>query len=228
MKPVTTVVRATLLASALSLLLPATPVAAQPLPRDVVTVGIVNGGGVVDVPVYIRDVSNTPLGRDQPAGSRIQSYSIKVDYAPASAVQSITFSRAGITAPLTPTFETSPAAPGTISLLGTFPEATNLIPFTLDGLPPGNQVAHLLVTIDPSVAPGTVITLTLDPLLTQLTDEGGSAPTIETVAANNLALVNGSITVTAAANANAVPTLTEWGLAAFAAALAFVALRLRF
>src|SRR5437764_15487578 len=72
---------------------------APPIPQDVVTVASVNGplGSVVDVPVYIRDVSLTPLGLDQPPGSRIQSYSIKVNYAPASAVQSITFTRAGIT-----------------------------------------------------------------------------------------------------------------------------------
>jgi hypothetical protein len=224
------IARATLLASTLSLLLPAAPAAAQPIPRDVITVGIVSGNGVVDVPVYIRDVSNTTLGIDQPAGSRIQAYSLKVNYAPASAVQSITFTRAGITAGLTPTFENSPAAAGTISLLDSFSEATNLIPFTLDTLPPGNLVAHLLVTVDPSVAPGTVITLTLDPTLTQLTDDGGNAATLETVANNRLALIAGAITVTAPATAvpSDVPTLGQWGIAVLAGALALVALRLRF
>src|SRR5207302_8476692 len=149
--------------------------AGAPLPQDVVTVGIVNGPqfSVVDVPVYIHDTSSTPLGLDQPAGSRIQSYSIKVNYAPASAVQSITFTRAGITAALTPTFESSPSSAGSISLLDTFQESTNLIPFTLNGAAPGNQVGHLIFTLSPSANPTTPITLTLDPLLTQLTDEGG-------------------------------------------------------
>ena len=90
---------------------------------DSVTVGTVNvaaAGSTVDVPVYIRDVSGTPLGIDQPPGSRIQSYSLTVNYAPAAAVQSVTFTRAGITAPLTPTFESSPSAPGSISLLDVF------------------------------------------------------------------------------------------------------------
>src|SRR5438477_13212388 len=89
---------------------------APSLPQDVVTVGIVNGPqfSVVDVPVYIRDTSSTPLGLDQPSGSRIQSYSLKVNYAPASAVQSITFSRAGITSSLTPTFENSPSSAGSV------------------------------------------------------------------------------------------------------------------
>jgi hypothetical protein len=228
MKSFRNILRASLLVVSAITLLPATPVAAQPIPRDEVTVGIVNGSGVVDVPVSIRDVSNTSLGMDQPVGSRIQSYSLKVNYAPAGAVQSITFSRAGITAGLSPTFENSPAAPGTISLLDTFPEATNLIPFTLDALPPGNRVAHLLVTVDPSVAPGTVITLTLDPVLTQLTDEGGSPATIESVANNRLALINGSITVTAAATAEAIPTLGQWALGGLVVLLALAALRLRF
>src|SRR5204863_1071627 len=91
----------------LSGLLPAAPAAAQPLPQDVITVGTgtVPAGQVIDIPVFIRDTSGTPLGMDQPPGSKIQSYSIKVNYSPASAVQSITFSRAGITTALTPTFE---------------------------------------------------------------------------------------------------------------------------
>src|SRR5206468_2731542 len=98
-------------------------------------------------------------------------------YAPAAAVQSITFTRAGITAGLTPTFETAPATSNSISLLDTFQESTNAIPFTLNGAAPGNQVAHLSVTLSSSATPGSSISLTLDPSLTQLTDQGGSAAT---------------------------------------------------
>ena len=204
-------------------LLPAAPAAAQPLPQDVITVGTgtVPAGQVIDIPVFIRDTSGTPLGMDQPPGSKIQSYSIKVNYSPASAVQSITFSRAGITASLTPTFESSPSGPGTISLLDTFQESTNPIPFTLNAALPGNQVAHLLVTIAPAATPGAV-TLTLDPTLTQLTDQSGSGATKETVAAGNLLLVNGAITVTAF-----VPALSTWALILLAAALAIIAIRMR-
>src|SRR5437660_4266132 len=101
---------------------------APPPPTDVVTVGSVNGasGGTIDVPVFIRDTSGTPLGIDQPAGSRIQSYALTVNYSPASSVQSITFTRAGITAPLTPTFESSPTAAGMVSLLAPFQQSPNL------------------------------------------------------------------------------------------------------
>jgi len=165
---------------------------------DVVTVGTVTAtGSTVDVPVYIRDVSGTSLGVDQPAGSKIQSFSIKVNYAPSSAVQSVTFSRAGITASLTPTSEFKPTAAGAVSLLDTFQESTDLIPFTLNASGPGNLVAHLVFTLAASATPGSAITLTLDSSLTQLTDAGGTAATKESVAKGSLSLVNGQITVPA-------------------------------
>ena len=141
------------------------PASSAVVAQDVVTVGTVNSvGGTADVPVFIRDVSGTPLGLDQPPGSRIQSYSLKVNYSPASAVTSVTFTRAGITTSLTPTFENSPSGPGTVTLLDTFQESTNLIPFTLNAAAPGNQVAHLSFVLSPSAVPGTPIVLTLRPL----------------------------------------------------------------
>jgi hypothetical protein len=213
-----------LILGVLMLVLPAAPAAAQPLPQDVVTVATGFGapGTVVDIPVFIRDVSGTPLGLDQPAGSRIQSYSLKVDYAPAAAVSSITFTRAGITTTLTPAFEANPSVPGSISLIDTFQEATNLIPFTLNGAAPGNQVAHLQVTLSGSATPGQVITLTLDPVLTQLANQAGT--TTETVTNGSLLLVNGSITVTQRGGAPALSTL---GLLVLAISLAVVAVRFR-
>jgi len=225
MNRTSTFVRGILLLAALGSCLVSERAMAQA--ADVVTVGEVEGNGVVNLPVYIRDTSATPLGIDQPAGSRIQSYSIRVTYLPTAAVQSIAFSRAGITAPLTPTFESSPAAPGSISLLGNFDEATNLIPFTSNAVVPGDQVANLVVTIAPGTAPGTLITLTLDPVLTQLTDEGGTPATVETVANGRLVLVSGSILVTGAAEAAAVPMLPPWALAVLAVSLAVVAVRMR-
>ncbi len=185
---------------------------------DTVTVGSVSvaaAGSTVDVPVFIRDASGTPLGIDQPFGSRIQSYGLTVNYAPAAAVQSISFTRAGITAPLTPTFESSPSAPGSITLLDVFQESTNLIPFTSNAAAPGNQVGVLHVTIAPTATVGTTITLTLDPTLTQLGNQAGT--TTERVSTNNLVLVNGAINVT-----TPVPALSAWALALLAIALAAV------
>src|SRR3954447_8177793 len=105
-----------------AVLIAVTPLLAQvPAPSDVVTIGTVTAtaGSSVDVPVYIRDSSGTPLGIDQPAGSRIQSYNLKINYSPAASVSAITFSRAGITQPLTPSFESSPSGAGTITLIDT-------------------------------------------------------------------------------------------------------------
>jgi Bacterial Ig-like domain (group 2) len=159
---------------------------------DSVTVGtITTSATTVDVPVYIRDTSGTPLGVDQPAGSKIQGISIQVNYAPAAAVSSVTFSRAGITASLTPSFETSPSSAGSISLLDAFAEATNPVPFTLNAAAPGNQVAHLVFTLSASATPSSTITLTLDSTNTQLNNEGGTT----TEKGANLQLVNGAINI---------------------------------
>ena len=176
----------------------ASAVAAQ----DVVTVGTVTASGTtVDVPISIRDVSGTPLGMDQPAGSKIQSFSIKVTYAPAAAVSSISIARDGITESLTPTSEFKPSTANSVSILDTFQESTNPIPFTLNAPAPGNVVAHLSITLSASATPGTSITLTLDPALTQLTDTGGTAATKETQANGRLQLVNGAVNIP-------MPTLT--------------------
>jgi|ERR1044071_2372214 hypothetical protein len=217
--------RVALLIAILMMMLPAAPAAAQPIPQDVITVGTSTGAAntVVNVPVYIRDTSGTPLGIDQPPGSRIQSYSIKVNYNNASMVSSVTFTRGGITQSLTPTFESSPSGPGTITLLDTFAENTNLIPFTSNAALPGNQVATLHFTLNGTATPGSVITLTLDPTLTQLTDQMGSPATRETTTAGNLLLVAGAINVVSAHG----PTLSMWGLIALALALGFVAIRMR-
>ena len=177
-------------------------VASAAVAADSVTVGSVTADGpTLDVPVYIRDASGSPLGMDQPPASRIQAFSIRVNYSPAAAVSSVTFTRAGITSGRTPIFETSPASSGSISLLASFQQSSNPLPFTLDAPAPGNQVAHLVFTLSSSATPGTTITLTLDGSTTQLTDEGGSAATKEMTGNGQLVLVNGAITIP-------VPTLT--------------------
>jgi hypothetical protein len=218
-------IQAAAVAAALSLVMLRGSSALAPAPpQDVITVGSLSTlpGTIVDVPVYIRDVSGTPLGIDQPTGSRIQSYSIKVNYAPASAVQSITFTRAGITASKTPLFESSPSSAGTISLIDTFSESTNLLPFTSNKPAPGDQVAHLLITI-PAGTPAGALTLTLDPTLTQLSNEAGTIS--ETVANTRLLLVSGTVTILPTVPALGTIALVLVGLAL--AFVAFVALRMR-
>jgi hypothetical protein len=163
---------------------------------DVITLGTVTAtSNTVDIPLSVRDVAGTSLGMDQPAGSKIQSLSFKVDYSPASAVSSVNFSRSGITTSLNPTFESKPSTASSASLLITFQESTNPVPFTLNAPSPGNKVAHLVFTLSGSAPPNTSITLTLDPAVTQLTDEGGTSATKESVAKGNLTLVNGAINI---------------------------------
>jgi hypothetical protein len=167
--------------------------------QDAITVGTMTADGpTVDVPVFIRDASGTPLGVDRPAGSKIQSFSIKVNYSPAAAVGSVTFTRAGITANLTPAFETSPSQPGSITLLESFSESTAPIPFNSNAPAPGDQVAHLVFQLTSAATPGSSIALTLDSSTTQLSNQGGT--TTET-SGNGLTLNPGAIQIP-------VPTLT--------------------
>ena len=164
------------------------------LAQDSITVGSATANGTtIDVPVYVRDASGTPLGVDQPAGSKIQSFSIKVGYSPASAVASVTFTRAGITQFLSPTFESSPPSSGAISWIATFPESTQLVPFTSNKSAPGDQVAHMVFTLSSLAQAGSTISLTLDSSVTQLSNQGGT--TKETTGQGTLSLANGSITI---------------------------------
>lgn len=212
-----------LFAAVLSAGLPGATAAAQTA-SDTVTVATVTAlGGLVDVPVYIRDVSGTPIGGDQPAGSKVQAYSIKVTATPPGAVQSVTFARAGVTAGLTPTAEFTPSGPGTASIVDVFSESTNHIPLTLNAPAPGDQVAHLTVLLSPSVTPGSTITLALDPAVTTLSNQNGT--TEETTTTSNLTLVNGAINVPASFVFD-VPALSLVGLALLAAVLCAVALRM--
>jgi len=191
--------------------------------KDVVTVASVTASGsVVAVPVYLRDLSGTPVGIDQPPGSKIQSYSIKVSYSPAAAVSSISFTRAGITAGLTPAAEFTPASPGAVSLIDTFQESTNPIPFTLDGAAPGDQMAHLTVILSPAAVPGSTVILTLDPVVTTVANQDGT--TSETSTNGRLGLTNGAIAVPLN-YISTVPTLSSWAL--LLVALGFIAIALR-
>jgi hypothetical protein len=223
-KPFKTIAATLLLGIGTTLLMTSAALAGTISTPDTVTVATVLGPQftTVDVPVLIRDASGTPLGLDQPPGFHIQAYAIKVNYSPASAVQSITFTRGGVTTSLTPASESTPTSAGSISLIDSFSEATNPIPFTLNGALPGNQVGTLHVTLAASATPGTVITLTLDPSsLTQLSNDTGTVG--EMVSNGALALVNGAITVTPS-----VPALGNIALLMLAISLVFIAIRSRF
>lgn len=215
-------VHALILRSLFAVCLLAMAFVAEAQTQDVITVETVTTSNTtVDVPVYVRDVSGTPLGIDQPAGSRIQSLSIRLNYAPTAQVTAVTFTRAGITANLTPAFQATPSSPGSISYIATFAEGTNLIPFVSNAPAPGNQVGRLTFTLAPSITTGTTIALTLDATLTQLANEGGT--TSETTVNGRLALVNGAIHFVAAP----VPSLSDLAMLLLVVGIAVIALKMR-
>src|SRR5260370_41057869 len=80
----------------------ALPAAAQ----DVLTIGTTSAsaGSAVAVPLSLQDLNGTPLGTDAGAGNRIQAISFQISF-PAIAVTSASFTRAGVLAGLTPSYE---------------------------------------------------------------------------------------------------------------------------
>lgn len=159
-------------------------------------------GTVVRVPVFIRDTSGTPLGVDQPAGSRIQAFSFRITPTPASAIATdgsgnllVTISAAGLTSPLgAPTFQTTTRTATSFGYVVSYDGTTQAIPFTLGAAAPGNQVAEIAITLASDVPLGTSIALTVDPssAVTLLSNQAGT--TSESVG-NGLTVVSGCAVV---------------------------------
>ncbi len=185
------------------LLLGATLIRAQ----DVLTLGTGSApaGGVASIPVSILDRTGTPLGADAGTGNRIQGIAFKVLF-PTDTVASISFARAGVTASLTPLFETALQGAGMSSYIVVFDEATNPIPFTPNAVVPGNLIGTLTVTLQPQAVASATAVLQLDPPSSILSNQGGTVR--ETVALANLVLVNGSVTVTVSTPTGLTATAT--------------------
>ncbi|HEY0144208.1 MAG TPA: VCBS repeat-containing protein [Thermoanaerobaculia bacterium] len=183
--------------NARNLVLAVAAVAAMPLlAKDVLTVGSMTAkkNTTVEVPVYLRDVSGTPLGTDKGAGSKIQGVAFRVRISPASAVNSVSFSRRGVFSGKTPLYELNATPPGSISSVGyvsSFAEATNLIAFVSNKAAPGDQIGVLVVALGNTDA--TQVTIAIDSDTATVSNQGGA--TVETVANGKLSLVNGLITL---------------------------------
>lgn len=149
-------------------------------------------GTVVAVPVRVRDLSLRPLGLDRPAGQRIQAMAFKVGFSPASSVASASAARSGILASLTPLLDDDVATAGSIAYFGAFDEASNPIPFTLDAPPPGDEVVTLALTLAAN-APAGSVSLTLDPAVSELSNQAGTLA--ENQGNGGLALAGASLTV---------------------------------
>jgi len=182
---------------AVAMLASARPARAQ---LDILALGSATGdkGTTVTIPLYVRDASATILGLDAGAGNHIQGINLQLTWpAGVGTVSSILHS--GLCAPLTPIAEFTPGSgPTSIGYVVSYVESTNPIPFTLDAVSPGQQVATVSFAIDPAAAKGTY-TVTINPstLQTQLVNQGGTLQEDTSLAApNTLSLLNGSVTVT--------------------------------
>jgi len=114
-------------------------------------------GSQVIMPVYVRDVSATLLGVDAGPNFGIQSLAFTFEYSPASAIAAIDVKRAGITATLSPLFETEVFAGNRHSWIAAFDESASPLPFTLNAAAPGDVVAEIRITLAAGVAPDTLI-----------------------------------------------------------------------
>jgi len=171
--------------------------------QDVLTVGTGSAapGGTASIPVSIVDRSGTSLGSDAGASNRLQGFAFKVMF-PAASVASVTFTRAGVAASLTPLFETTLSGSGWMSYVVSFQETSNPIPFLLDASTPGDQVGTLNVTLQGGAAIGSIALLTLHPPSALFSNQAGT--TTESVAGGNLTLANGSVLCSLATPANLV------------------------
>lgn len=165
--------------------------------QDVLTIGTASGpsGAPIAVPISILDRSGTSLGIDAAVSNRIQGFAFKVMFDDA-VVSSVTFTRVGIAASGTPLFQTTLQGDGWISVVVTFSQPLAL---DLNTTSPGNRIGVVTVVAN------STSTLRFDPPSAVLSNQAGT--TQESVAAGNLSLVNGSVTI-GAAPTNLVATAT--------------------
>ena len=165
--------------------------------QDAITVGAGSAApqGIAYVPVYVRDVSGTPLGIDQSAGNRIEALVLKITHSPASAVASISFQRGGI-AGVTPKYERQVQGIGTFGYVAGYSESAPHLALSLDAAAPGDWIGNLVVTLSPQAVIGSTVVLSVDAATATLSNDRGTLG--ETVANGALALTNGSVAVKAA------------------------------
>jgi len=187
---------------------------ATALAADTVTIGTVattTGTGTVVVPIYVRDASGTPLGRDQAAGHRISGLFVDVVYGPQACVTGSVvlsdpanglFGSFKGAATCGSIFEYQPRVTGTNQAYSfAAPEQggsdpCGVLPFALDAPAPGDRVAELRFTLDQCPADLTIPlhVLTSGPTLAALMSDAG---VLETVENGDLTVLDGSIQIVA-------------------------------
>ncbi len=194
----------------------AAEVAAQA--TDVLTIGTVSvssGTGQVEVPIFIRDNTGTPIGRDKGAGLRISGFAMQVVYGsnnpcidtPATASQRIDLA-GGILASQSADFDSRVKVANTSqSWLYSLAETNGLIPFTAAPAP-GDRIGAMVFNLTgcPTSTINLVITTTGDSEATLSSDNNVT----ETVSNGGLSVINGAINIVLPTNTPTItPTITR-------------------
>ena len=163
--------------------------------QDVLSVGSGIGlpGDTVVVPLYIRDLSGTPLNEGAGLNLEIQGFGFRVDFSPAAPIASSNFSQAGVSEGKDPVFPYIAPATDHIVVLLSFREDTDPLDFVLDALSPGDQVGELIFEIDNAAVIGTTVTLTLDAVSAELVND--DATISESVSLGTLSVTSGELRV---------------------------------
>lgn len=146
----------------------------------------------VRIPLYIRDVSETPLDADD-AGNEIAAWSIQ--FATNENYEITDVERAGITESLEPGYEQFFKATNTWSVIYNTSAGKPPPKFTLDKPSPGDLVGNLVVNIaDMTITEDLVVSVEMTQNTT-LSNEGGTVG--ESVSDGTLQFVNGELTILA-------------------------------
>lgn len=157
-------------------------------------------GASVEIPIYVRDVSGTPVGED--VGKPIRFFEFTIEFSNAEYISGCS----------NQTFPACQVSFRTAGVLAAFVHAANPITFVssqsifvrrvagksvnwrLDGPEPGDLIGYLEMTLDPDVQPGSELTLSFDPA-PDATRLGDQQLTVSEAAGNGLQMTGGRVVV---------------------------------
>jgi len=164
---------------------------------------VVVGSSNAAVPVFIRDLSGSPLGAEHPVFEKIHGFSLTIAPSPRDSVRRDSGGRlllgaaaAGVTLRLTPLTEGRSATADSFSYFVVYDERSNPLPLRLNVPPPGDLVAEISVSLRSDLPVGSRVDLRLLPEMktTQLVHRAGIK--FESVPEGSLRLGNGCIEIT--------------------------------
>jgi len=190
-------------------------------PADALTIGsvTVQPGDTVSVPLFVRDVAGTPLGGDRSAF--IQRIQFKVNFAPAGRISgcanptfpdcAVEFIPAGLLAGRTPVTADVVKNLGSIAVNYAYDRTTDRIPYNQLAADPGDLVGFLKFVTSSALQTEAIVALSFDSTDDATAFADDTAAITETVAADTLRVVNGSIHLSPVAPADSCPALPGAG-----------------